>query len=80
LEVVKYKVVDAKFEAAPPMPWSTVELADTGFIPNFDIEPTGNFGVAFLSAAGVGEEASSRQVTVITNFFKLLQRSSDSGR
>jgi len=54
-----------------PRAWSSIELADTGVLANFDVAPDGRV-LAVLSA--VGPRADGDTVTVLTNAFAEFRR------
>ena len=72
---LEWGVRSGNFVAGPVRPWSSVKLADTGVLANFDLASDGRI-LGLLSGLNGGEPAESLSVTV--NFFQKLE--SRSGR
>jgi eukaryotic-like serine/threonine-protein kinase len=72
LLVVDYEVKNGKFVAGKPKKWTSVRLADTGVLSNFDIH--GERVVGLVSAAPEEDERIRNQVTVIPRFSDDVRR------
>jgi eukaryotic-like serine/threonine-protein kinase len=70
--VTEYTVRDGDFVAATPRLWSERQLADTGVLANFDLAENGAHVVALIPAADGGHTARNH-VTLVVDFFRLLQ-------
>ena len=69
---VRYRVRNGVFEADAPKLWSSVRLARTGVLGNFDISPDGKSIVA-LVAANVDNSWRPDHVTIAFDFLKVQQ-------
>jgi serine/threonine-protein kinase len=65
--VVTYNVAGDSFTAGKPRPWSQHILADTGVLPNFAVDSTGERILALI-AAPEKDPQTPNHVTVIVNF------------
>lgn len=70
---LEWRVRAGAFEVRPPRPWSTVRLAETGVLANFDLSSDGRI-LALLAGPTVGEPAESLSVTL--NFFEEFEKRS----
>jgi len=68
-----YKVVADSFTAGHPRPWSQHTLADTGVLPNFAVDSTGERILALI-AAPEKDPQTANHVTVIVNFDESVRR------
>ena len=71
--VLTYKVVGDSFTAGNPRPWSQHTLADTGVLPNFAVDSTGERILALI-AAPEKHPQTVNHVTVIVNFDEWVRR------
>jgi eukaryotic-like serine/threonine-protein kinase len=71
--VVSYKTVGDSFTASIPQPWSPHTLADTGVLPNFAVDASGERILALMSAPPKDPQ-SPNHVTVILNFDEEVRR------
>jgi eukaryotic-like serine/threonine-protein kinase len=71
--VLPYKVVGDSFTAGSPRPWSQHTLADTGVLPNFAVDSTGERILALI-AAPEKDPQTANHVTVIVNFDESVRR------
>jgi hypothetical protein len=67
--------VAGSFRPGTPRPWTRHTLADTGVFPNFDVGPSGEEIVAFLSAT---DPQTTNHVTVLLNFGEEIRRREES--
>jgi WD40 repeat protein len=72
--VVTYRVQDNLFEADTPKLWSNTRLANTGLVPNFDLDPAGNRFAVLMPAEGPEPAESERHETLLMNFFDEVSR------
>ncbi len=70
--VATYAVEQGKFVPATPRPWTTMQLADTGVIANFDVAADGRSIAALVPAAGA--QPPRNRITFVTNFFDEIER------
>jgi serine/threonine-protein kinase len=71
--VLTYRVVGQSFTAGIPRPWSQHILADTGVLPNFAVDSTGDRILALI-AAPEKDPQTANHVTVIVNFDESVRR------
>jgi serine/threonine-protein kinase len=71
--VVRYKIAGASFTVSEPGPWSELTLADTGVLPNFAVDTSGERVLALMPAPQHPPQAPDH-VTVILNFDEQLRR------
>jgi len=71
--VSSYEVKNGLFVAGPPRPWSTLRLAETGVLSNFDIDADGR-RIFALVPARPEEEQHVNHVTVQLNFLDQLHQ------
>ena len=71
--VLTYKVVGDSFTADNLRPWSQHTLADTGVLPNFAVDSTGERILALI-AAPEKDPQTANHVTVIVNFDESVRR------
>jgi serine/threonine-protein kinase len=71
--VVSYKTAGGSFTASEPRPWSQHTLADTGVLPNFAVDASGERIVALMPMASKDPQ-SANHVTVILNFDEEIRR------
>jgi serine/threonine-protein kinase len=71
--VLTYKVVGDSFTAGNPRPWSQHTLADTGVLPNFAVDSTGERILALIPAPEKDPQTANH-VTVIVNFDEAVRR------
>lgn len=71
--VLPYKVVGDSFTAGNPRSWSQHTLADTGVLPNFAVDSTGERILALI-AAPEKDPQTANHVTVIVNFDESVRR------
>ena len=71
--VLSYKTTGESFVATEPRPWSQHTLADTGVLPNFDVDPSGDRILALMPTPRK-EPQSANHVTVIFNFDEEIRR------
>jgi hypothetical protein len=72
--VSAYSVKDGIFVADKPRAWASTQLADTGVLSNFDVDPDGTRAVALMPAARPEELQSANHVTVALNFSDEVHR------
>jgi len=70
----EYRVEREAFLVEPPRPWSEVQLANTGVLPNFSLAPDGRRAAVLVSAASPAEQQAQNDVTFVLNFFSEIQR------
>lgn len=73
LMAVAYKSDSDSFVAAPPQPWPSASLADSGVLPNFDVAPDGERVIA-LTPAARSEQQTANHVTIMLNFLDEVRR------
>jgi serine/threonine-protein kinase len=71
--VLTYKVIGDSFTAGNRRPWSQHTLADTGVLPNFAVDSTGERILALI-AAPEKDPQTANHVTVIVNFDESVRR------
>jgi hypothetical protein len=71
--VLTYEVVGDSFMAGNPRRWSQHTLADTGVLPNFAVDSTGERILALI-AAPEKDPQTANHVTVIVNFDESVRR------
>jgi serine/threonine-protein kinase len=71
--VVSYKAAGESFRATAPQPWSPHTLADTGVLPNFVVDASGERILALMPAPPKDRQ-SVNHVTVILNFDEEVRR------
>jgi serine/threonine-protein kinase len=71
---VSYEIKDNAFVPGKVRPWTSVRLADTGVISNFDLHPDGRRIAALLPAATAEVERNRNRVTVVLNFADDIRR------
>jgi Tol biopolymer transport system component len=71
--VVTYRTVGDSFTAGMPQPWSQHTLADTGVLPNFAVDASGERILALMSAPPKDPQ-SPNHVTVILNLDEEVRR------
>jgi serine/threonine-protein kinase len=71
--VASYKAAGESFTASEPRPWSSHTLADTGVLPNFAVDASGERIIALMSTPP-GNPQSSNHVTIILNFAEEVRR------
>jgi hypothetical protein len=71
--VVSYKTAGESFSPSMPRPWSQHTLADTGVLPNFAVDASGERILALMSAPPKDPQ-SVNHVTVILNFDEEVRR------
>lgn len=71
--VLDYRIEDGSFLPGPASTWSSLQLADTGVLSNFDAARNGA-GIAALIGAGAGQQRPREHVTLVRGFFDELQR------
>jgi serine/threonine-protein kinase len=71
--VVSYKVVGESFTVSAARPWSPHTLADTGVLPNFTVDTSGERILALMSAPP-GNPQSPNHVTIILNLAEVVRR------
>jgi serine/threonine-protein kinase len=72
--VVDYDVKNGAFVAGPPREWTSLRLADTGVISNFDVLPDGRRIVALLPAARDEDQRIRNHVSVVLHFSDEVRR------
>jgi serine/threonine-protein kinase len=73
--VLAYRVVGGSFTTGSPRPWSQQTLADTGVLPNFAVDATGERILALI-AASESDPQTANHVTVIVDFDESVRRAS----
>jgi hypothetical protein len=71
--VVSYKIAGGSFTVSEPRPWSQHTLADTGVLPNFAVDASGERLVALMPAPPQDPQLPDH-VTVILNFDETVRR------
>jgi hypothetical protein len=71
--VVGYTAVGVSFTAGVPRPWSQHTLADTGVLPNFAVDTSGERILALMPAPPTDSQ-SADHVTVILNLDEEIRR------
>jgi serine/threonine-protein kinase len=71
--VASYKTVGDSFTAGLPQPWSQHTLADTGVLPNFAVDASGERILALMSAPPTDPQPANH-ATVILNFDEEIRR------
>ena len=79
LMVATYTVHAGSFVAEKPRPWWPGQLADTGVLSNFDLDPDGRV-LALMSAGRPEGRQSPNHVTVALNFSDEVRRRVDGSR
>lgn len=79
LMVVEYQVKDGVFVPGRPREWTSVRLADTGVLANFDVDPAGDRILGLVPAPGAQEERLRSQVTVMPRFADDVRRRLSAG-
>ena len=79
LMVATYSVHGDSFVAEKPRPWWPGQLADTGVLSNFDLDPDGRV-FALMSAGRPESRQSPNHVTVALNFSDEVRRRVDRSR
>jgi hypothetical protein len=74
LMVVPYTVKDEAFVAGKPREWTSVRLADTGVISNFDVHADGTRVLALLPADRDEDRRTRNQVSIVLNFNEEVRR------
>jgi hypothetical protein len=74
LMVVRHSTRGGSFLAQPPRPWTTVRLADTGVLPNYDLASDGRRVIALVPEPTSVPTQSANHVTVMLNFLGELRR------
>ena len=72
--VVPYTVKDEAFVAGKPREWTSVRLADTGVISNFDVHSDGTRVLALLPADREEDRRTRNQVSIVLNFNEEVRR------
>jgi WD40 repeat protein len=72
--VTSYQVASGAFTVGPPRVWSPRTLADTGVLPNFDVDSSGQRIFALVPAETAERRQSPNHVTFIFNFANVVQR------
>jgi hypothetical protein len=72
--VVNYEVQNGKFSAGKAREWTTVRLADTGVVSNFDLDPSGRRILALLPAERGEDQRIRNQATVMLHFSEDVRR------
>lgn len=67
---LRYRDYGGTFTSEQPLPWSSLRLADTGVLANFDVAPDSS--VVALIDAGDRQPQSDR-VVIVDNFFEELR-------
>ena len=70
---LRYGEDGGTFTPEPAQPWSSLELADTGVLANFDVAADGKSAVA-LVAAGAERQPPRDHVTIVSGFFDEIRR------
>jgi serine/threonine-protein kinase len=78
LMVAAYRTDGDRFAAEPPKPWSQHSLADTGVLPNFDVDSNGR--VVGLTSASTDEQQTPNHVTLVLNFSSEIRRRAEEAR
>jgi serine/threonine-protein kinase len=71
--VVSYTIAGDSFTVSEPRPWSQLTLADTGVLPNFAVDASGERILALMPAPPQNPQ-SPDHVTVILNFDEQVRR------
>jgi hypothetical protein len=71
--VLTHKTVGETFTVSVPRPWSQHTLADTGVLPNFAVDVSGERILALLPTPPAHPQ-SANHVTVIMNFGEEVRR------
>jgi hypothetical protein len=71
--VVSYKTAGESFAPSEAQPWSRQTLADTGVLPNFAVDASGERILALMPTAPRNPQ-SANHVTVILNFDEEVRR------
>jgi serine/threonine-protein kinase len=71
--VVSYKIAGESFTPSEPQPWSQHTLADTGVLPNFAVDASGERILALMPTPPKDPQ-SPNHVTVILNFDEEVRR------
>lgn len=74
LMVVPYTVKNGAFVAGKPREWTSVRLADTGVISNFDVHSDGTRVLALLPADRDEDRRTRNQVSIVLNFNEEVRR------
>ena len=74
IKSVRFTAKDGAFVTDTPRLWTTVRLADTGVLPNYDLAPDGSGVIALVPDSTSAASQSENHVTVILNFFDELRR------
>jgi hypothetical protein len=69
LMVVDYRVERGAIRFSAPTPWTSVQLADTGVLANFDVSPDGERVLALIPADAESSSAQANALSMVTNFF-----------
>jgi serine/threonine-protein kinase len=75
--VVGYKVAGGSFMADTPRAWSPHTLADTGVLPNFDVDPGGERILALMPVPATDQQTANH-VTVLLNIEEEIRRRASS--
>lgn len=68
LIVVDYRVEEGSIRFSTPTLWSSLRLADTGVLANFDVSPDGERVLALIPA-DAANPTSHGELSIVTNFF-----------
>ena len=74
LMVTTYTVTADSFVSRRPRVWSEMQIFNSGLTPNFDLAPDGQRFVVEMSAESPQPRETSRQVTLLLNFFDEVRR------
>ena len=69
-----YSVNDGSFIAGKPRQWTSVRLADTGAISNFDVHPDGSRVLALLPADRDEDRRMRNNVSIVLNLVEAVRR------
>jgi Tol biopolymer transport system component len=69
-----YEVRDGRFISDEPHLWSTIQLADTGVLGNFDVAPDGKHVVGLVAAESPAEPQRRDHITLVSNFFDAVRK------
>lgn len=67
--VVDYQVEKGSIRFSTPTLWSSVRLADTGVLANFDVSPDGERVLALIPADATSSTTHGNELSIVTNFF-----------
>jgi len=69
-----YEVPGGRFVSAEPHRWSTIQLADTGVLGNFDVAPDGKHVVGLVAEESPVDSQRRDHITLVANFFDEVRK------